>query len=310
MAEICTCAGTSYGNTGVDGCATIGKTPYNIIVMPKYSASGVENVIDLTSATIGDMIKTKCLATTPATSRLFPLPFAENFQITKSETIYETGPSGNKYKIKDGIRSYAFELVDKNASVRLLENLKKFGCSEMVYFVVDIEGKIEGWKSSGTSTDLHGFPMSTSTWNAILSYATDTTVQKLMVSFDQSQYFNDGSIYYLTPNDLGYSATELKGLVSATATVGTITTTGATVTIKKGSTDAVSTGVPIVGLLVPNFTLFNVTTNTAVTITSISSPVLGNYELSYTAIAGANNFKLTVNAIGYDIPAVNYADPA
>lgn len=310
MAEICTCAGTSYGNTGVDGCATIGKTPYNIIIMPKYSASGVENVIDLTSATIGDLIKTKCLATTPATSRLFPLPFAENFQITKSETVYETGPSGNKYKIKDGIRSYAFELVDKNASVRLLENLKKFGCSEMVYFVVDIEGKIEGWKSSGTSTDLHGFPMSTSTWNAILSYATDTTVQKLMVSFDQSQYFNDGSIYYLTPNDLGYSATDLKGLVSATATVGTITTTGATVTIKKGSTDAVSTGVPIVGLLVPNFTLFNVTTNTPVTITSISSPVLGNYELSYTAIAGANNFRLTVNAIGYDIPAVNYADPA
>jgi hypothetical protein len=310
MAEICTCAGTSYGNTGVDGCATIGKTPYNIIIMPKYSALGVENVIDLVSPTIGADLKTKCLAVTPATSRLFPLPFAENFQITKSETIYETGPSGNKYKIKDGIRSYAFELVDKNASVRLLENLKKFGCSEMVYFVVDIEGKIEGWKSSGTSTDLHGFPMSTSTWNAILSYATDTTVQKLMVSFDQSQYFNDGSIYYLTPNDLGYSATELKGLVSATATVGTITTTGATATVKKGSTDAVSTGVAIVGLLQTNFTLYNLTTSTAVTITAVNETSAGVYAISYAAITGANSFRLTTTAIGYDIPVVIYADPA
>ena len=310
MAEICTCAGTSYGNTGVDGCGTIGKTPYNIIIMPKYSALGVENVIDLVSPTIGADLKTKCLAVTPATSRLFPLPFAENFQITKSETIYETGPSGNKYKIKDGIRSYAFELVDKNASVRLLENLKKFGCSEMVYFVVDIEGKIEGWKSSGTSTDLHGFPMSTSTWNAILTYATDTTVQKLMVSFDQSQYFNDGSIYYLTPNDLGYSATDLKGLVSATATVGTITTTGAVATIKKGSTDAVSTGVPIVGLLQTNFALYNITTSTAVTITAVNETSAGVYAISYVAIAGANSFRLTATAIGYDIPVVVYADPS
>jgi hypothetical protein len=309
MANICTCAGTSYGNTGVDGCATIGKTPYNIIVMPKYGANGAENVIDLTSTTLGDDIKELCNAVTVPQSRLYPLPFAENFQITKSETVYETGPSGNKYKIKDGIRSYAFELVDKNASVRLLENLSQFGCSDMVYFVVDIEGKIEGWKSEGTSTDLHGFPMSNSTWNTILMYATDTTVQKLMVSFDQSQYFNDGSIYYLTPNDLGYSATELKGLVSATATVGTITANSAIVTVKKGSTDAVSTGSPIVGLIDTNFTLFNVTTNTAVTVTGCSSTTPGVYEISYVAIAGANNFKLTVNAIGYDIPAVNYADP-
>ena len=310
MAEICTCAGTSYGNTGVDGCATIGKTPYNIIVMPKYAVDGSENVIDLTSVTLGQDIKDLCNAVTVPQSRLYPLPFAENFQITKSETIYETGPSGNKYKIKDGIRSYAFELVDKNASVRLLENLTKFGCSDMVYFVVDIEGKIEGWKSEGTSTDLHGFPMSNSTWNAILTYATDTTVQKLMVSFDQSQYFNDGSIYYLTPNDLGYSATELKGLVSATATVGSITTTGAVVTVKKGSTDAVSTGVPIVGLLQTNFALYNVTTSTAVTITAVNETSAGVYAISYVAIAGANSFRLTATAIGYDIPAVIYADPA
>lgn len=310
MAEICTCAGTSYGNTGVDGCATIGKTPYNIIAMPKYASTGLENVIDLTSVTLGQDVKDLCNATTVPQSRLYPLPFAENFQITKSETIYETGPSGNKYKIKDGIRSYAFELVDKNASVRMLEQLQKFGCSEMVYFVVDIEGKIEGWKSSEASTDLHGFPMSNSTWNAILSYATDTTVQKLMISFDQSQYFNDGSIYYLTPNDLGYSATELKGLVSATATASNITTTGVKITVKKGSTDAVSGGSPIVGLLVANFTLTNLTTNTPVVITSVVESPNGTYALSYTAVTGTHNFKVETSAIGYDVASVTYVDPA
>lgn len=310
MSDICTCAGTAYGNTGVDNCEVVGKVPHNIIIMPKYGVTGAENTIDLTSLTIGQDIKTKCLATTVATSRMFPLPFAENFQITKSETVYETGPSGNKYKIKDGIRSFAFDLVDKNGSVRMLSQLKQFGCSDLVYFVVDIEGKIEGWKDSQNETVMHGFPMSNSTWNAILNYATDTTVQKIMVSFDQSQYFNDGSIYYLTPTDLGYSATELKGLLSAAMTTSLITTTGVTVTVKKSNTNAVGTGTPIVGLLSTNFALLNQTASTAVTITAVTETAPGVYALTYVAVTGTHTFKLSANAIGYDIPAVTYVDPA
>jgi hypothetical protein len=310
MSEICTCAGTAYGNTGVDNCEVVGKVPHNIIIMPKYGATGAENVIDLTSVTIGQDIKDLCLASTAHTSRMFPLPFAENFQITKSETVYETGPSGNKYKIKDGIRSFAFDLVDKNGSVRMLSQLKQFGCSDLVYFVVDIEGKIEGWKSGQNSTDLHGFPMSNSTWNAILTYATDTTVQKVMVSFDQSQYFNDGSIYYLTPTDLGYSATELKGLLSANMVTSAITTTGVTVTVKKANSIAVGTGSPIVGLLLANFTLVNQTTGLPVTITAVNETANGVYALTYAAVTGTHTFKLSATAIGYDIPTVSYVDPA
>lgn len=310
MSENCTCAGTAYGNTGVDNCEVVGKVPHNIIIMPKYGATGAENFINLTSSTIGDDVKEKCTAETVGTSRLFPLPFAENFQITKSETVYETGPSGNKYKIKDGIRSFAFDLVDKNGSVRMLSQLKQFGCSDLVYYVVDIEGKIEGWKSSQDSNELKGFPMSNSTWNAILNYATDTTVQKIMVSFDQSQYFNDGSIYYLTPTDLGYSATELKGLLTANIENPFITTTSVTISVKKANTNAVGTGTPIVGLVLANFSLFNQNTSSAVTITGCNELSPGNYLLNYAAITGANTFKLTATATGYDIPVLTYEDPA
>jgi hypothetical protein len=241
---------------------------------------------------------------------MFPLPFAENFQITKSETVYETGPSGNKYKIKDGIRSFAFDLVDKNGSVRMLSQLKKFGCSDLVYFIVDIEGKIEGWKASQDEEVMHGFPMSNSTWNAILNYATDTTVQKIMVSFDQSQYFNDGQIYYLTPTDLGFSGTELKGLLSAAMTIGTITTTSVIVTVKKSNTNAVGTGTPIVGLLSNQFSIVNATTSAAVNITSATETAPGVYTLTYAAVVGTHTFKMNLSATGYDIPQITYVDPS
>jgi hypothetical protein len=208
------------------------------------------------------------------------------------------------------MRTFAFDLVDKNGSVRMLSQLKKFGCTDLVYFVVDIEGKIEGWKSSQDSTEFHGFPMSNSTWNAILNYATDTTVQKVMVSFDQSQYFNDGTIYYLTPTDLGYSATNLKGLLSAKIVASNITTTSVTATITKANTNAVGTGTPIVGLVQADFTLTNTATNTPLTISAVNEASPGVYTVTYLAVTGTSTFKLEAVAVGYEIESVTYVDPA
>lgn len=309
MSQECDCAGTAYGNMGADNCPVIGKVPHNIIVMNRYAADGTLNRIDLTSGTVGADIQAMILTTTVAQNRLFPFPFAENFVITKSETVYETATSGNKYKIKDGIRSFSFELNDKLSSTRMLEQAKKFGCTALSYFVVDIEGKIEGYKESATGTELFPIPMAQSTYNAILQYATDTTVQKILLDFDQSQYFNDGSIYYLTATDLGYSATTLVGLKAASVVVSSITATGATFTVTKPSGSALTTSY-VTGLLTANFAVYDVTGAAPVPILTITEASSGVYAVTYADVVGANSFRVTVTATGYDVPAVLYADPA
>jgi len=310
MSQECDCAGTAYGNMGADNCPVIGKVPHNIIVMNRYAADGTLNRIDLTSGTVGADIQAMILTTTVAQNRLFPFPFAENFVITKSETVYETATSGNKYKIKDGIRSFSFELNDKLSSTRMLEQANKFGCTALSYFVVDIEGKIEGYKESAAGTELFPIPMSQSTYNAILMYATDTTVQKIAIDFDQSQYFNDGSIYYLTATDLGYSATTLVGLKSVdTPVVSAITTTSATFTITRPGGSALETTF-LKQLLVGNFSIIDLSTGVAIPggITGFSETSQGVYVLSYTAIVGTPILRMVTTATGYDVPSVEYLD--
>lgn len=310
MSEFCTC-GVSYGETGLDGCPVIGKTPHNVIIVPRYAEDGTLNKINTNSATLGADIQALCQFTTPAQERLYPLPFGENFVITKSDTVYETGPSGNKYKIKEGIRTIAFELWDKSASVRMLAELKKFGCSQLAYYIVDIEGKLEGYKNNVSDADFYPYPMETSTYNAILMYATDSAVQKIMLSFDQTQYFNDGKIYYLTPSDLGYSATELKGLVPINSVVSNITTTGVEVALSKPAYSAIfANATPLTGLLLAQFSLYDVTGGAPVAITGVTEGPDGTYTLTYSAVAGQNDFELTIAANGYAIPVISYVDPA
>lgn len=310
MSEFCTC-GISYGETGLDGCPVVGRTPHNVIIVPRYAEDGSLNKIDTSSPTLGADIQALTQFSTPAQERLYPLPFGENFTITKSETIYETGPSGNKYKIKEGIRSIAFELWDKASSVRMLAELKKFGCSQLSYYIVDIEGKLEGYKDSVDDNDFYPYPMETSTYNTILMYATDSAVQKIMLSFDQTQYFNDGKIYYLLPSDLGYSATELKGLVPINSVVSNITTTGVDVTLTKPAYSAIfANATPLSGLILAQFSLFDVTNASPVAITGLTEAPDGTYSLTYVAVAGTNDFELSIAANSYAIPVISYVDPA
>lgn len=309
MSDVCECAGTSYGNMGPENCPVIGKTPHNIILMFRYAEDGTLNKFDLTTGTVGADIQAAILNTTTAQNRIYPMPFAESFNITKGETVYETKPSNNKYKIKPGIRSFSMELTDKNASVRMLEQVKKFGCSALSYFIVDIEGKIEGYKPTADSTDFYPIPMSQSTFDAILNYATDTTVQTIGVMFDQSQYFNDGSLYYLTPSDLGYSATELVGLKSGTVVASTPTTTSVVLTVTKPSGSALTPS-PIVGLTDTNFAIYDVTGAANVPVLTATETADGVYTITYAAVTGENKFRATVTATGYDIPVTTYADPA
>jgi hypothetical protein len=308
MSEICTC-GIAYGETGLDNCPVIGKTPHNVIIVPRYKADGTLNSIDSSSVTLGaDILALTQYATTPQ-ERLYPIAFGENFTMPITETVYATAPSGNKFKIKDGIRSVMFELWDKSASVRMLSELKKFGCSTLSYYLVDIEGKIEGYKNAAGDAEFYPFPMSTSTYNALLNYATDADVQKIMVSFDREQYFNDAKIYYLTQADLGYSATELKGLVPIGITATLPTTTSVTVTLTKPQYSA-ATSAPLVGLLAANFSIENTATNANVPVLTCTESSDGVYVLTYAAVTGTSTFEVTTTVTGYAVPVVSYIDPS
>lgn len=309
MSQICVCGGR-LGATGIGNCVIQFFTTHNYMLMPTYKEDGTKNYIDISDpTTLGDDIIALTQASTPMLERLFPLPFAESIDRTKTDTTFETPPSGNMYRVQDGLRQNTMEFMAENASFAFARELSEFGCTKMSYFANDTSGTIEGYVDPAFPTRFYPLPMMKGSFDEMYMYATDTTVQKLKLKFNLQRNFNEDNIYYITANDLGYSATELVGLIPASIAASSITTTGATFTVTENGNNALSQK-PIEGLLIGAFDLVNKDDGSTVTLTGITEGVPGVYAGTYVAISGAHTFEITATAPGYDVAPKEYADPA
>lgn len=307
--EACTCGGR-LGNTGIDNCVIEFKATNNFILIPTYDGSNVKNFIDISDpTTLGDDVLAKTQATTDALERLYPLPFAENITREKTERITETPASGNIYNVQDGLRQNHMEFFGQNASFSFMRELKLFGCTQLSYYSVDIAGTLEGYVDDSEPTKFYPLPMMNNSFYQMYAYATDTTIQKLMLDFNQKRNFDESQIYYLTASDLGYPATDLVGLIPITITASDVTTTGVTLTVLRPSQSAVSTK-PFTGLVAGDFEIHDVTGSASVTITGSTEVSDGVYELTYADVPGANEFTATATKAGFAFDTAEYGDPS
>lgn len=309
MSNICVCGGR-LGATGIGNCVIQFFTTHNYILMPLYKEDGTKNYIDISNpATLGATVLSLTTTATPMLERLYPLPFAEDVERPKTDTTFDTPPSGNMYRAQEGLRQNVMQFYAQNASFAFARELKEFGCTKMGYFSTDINGTLEGYLDDNDPTKFYPLPMMQGSFDQMYMYATDTTVQKLRLQFNLQRSFDETNIYYITANDLGYPATDLVGLVPASIAVSDITTTGATFTVTENGNNALSQK-PIEGLLLADFDLVNQTDGSTVTLTGITEGLPGVYAGTYTAIVGAHTFEVTATAPGYDVAPEEYADPA
>jgi len=308
MSQNCSCGGR-LGATGVDNCVILFGTTHNFILVPTYKADGTRNFIDISSPTLGADIQSMVSINTPMLERLYPLSFAENITRAKTDRVLETAPSGNIYNVQDGLRQNHMEFYGDSGTVRGLEQLQKFGCTQMSYYSVDINGTLEGVLESDGSNEFYPFPIMDNSYFAQFEYATDTTINKLMLDFNLQRNFDESTIYYLTKADLGFSATSLKGLIPCTMTVSNITTTGVTVKVGKNNGSALAFK-PLSGMLGGDFALYDNTGVAIVPILGSTEVNPGEYALTYADVLGANEFTLSAVVMGHDIQDVTYQDPA
>ncbi len=307
----CTCGGR-LGNTGIDNCVIEFFTTNNFILMPTYKADGTKNYIDISDpSTVGAAVLAATQVTTTALERLYPLPFAENVTREKSDRTTETPASGNIYNVQDGLRQNHMEFFGQNAHFRFLGELNRFGCTQLSYYAVDVNGTLEGYVDEDEPTKFYPIPMMKNSFYAMYQYATDTTIQKLMLDFNQKRNFDESQIYYLTSSDLGYPATDLVGLIPCVITVDntSITTTGVTVAVNRPTQSAV-TNKPLVGLVAGDFTITDQTNVANVPVLSCTETSDGVYDLTYAAVSGAATFEVAAVKAGFDILSDTYADPS
>lgn len=217
----CDCnAGLS--NTGRPGCVPIWSVTSSLIVVPLYANDGTRNGIDLTTSV---PVWSDLVNEADASKRWFPLPAFENVELPKADSQFEEAPSGRMAFLRQGKRSFTGELWQEDSTPTFLGKLEKSRCVDFGVYVVDVNGNLIGSKEGDY---LYPIPVDNASWNPTFMFATDSTVQKIVLGFDFDRLFNDSTMYMITVDEASQDFTALNGLIDVNLANAAATTTEVT----------------------------------------------------------------------------------
>jgi len=290
MALGCNC-NMGLSNTGRPNCVPIQSVTSKMIMVPLKDSTGADNYIDLSSAlpTWSDLINEA-----DASKRWFPLPVFENVDLPKADSTFDEANSGRMVFIRQGKRSFAGELWAEDSSPTLLGKLQNNRCVDFGVYLIDVNGNLVGSK---VGEGLYPIPVDNPSFDPKLMFATDTTVQKIMVSFDFDRLFDESTMYMITPTEAGVNFNTLEGLIDVNVTNAVKTSTTLTFDAVLDYGTALNP-IKFIGAVSADFDLQNLTTGLAVTVTAVENTD-GNYTLTYTAPTTGNSMELTIAKTGF-----------
>jgi len=316
----CNCGDVKFPNMGRPNCVIEQKTMAMPWFRSKFKKDGTKNYIDVNAdpstildsngaagnyATLGDYVKD--LAQNPnwdASERLYPLPRVEGATFERTETVFETAPSTKKYKIDGvgGVRTMAFQLWAKDAVNQLYRELKTVGCNDLEFYLIDIASTVWGIMDDPSTGLVRGYDLSAETFDVFKDYATDTTVQKLNVSVDFDNEECEENSYAITADELGFKATQIKGLQSASIVADNTDLSTIVATVSTGFLTAQNPG-KVVGMLDAAFIVEDLAApGVPLAHTGTVENPDGTYTISMTvALTATNTYIIKASATGYDI---------
>jgi hypothetical protein len=278
-------------NTGRPNCVPIQSVTSKMIMVPLKDSTGADNFIDLSSAlpTWSTLINEA-----DASKRWFPLPVFENVELPKADSTFDEANSGRMVFIRQGKRSFSGELWADDSSPTLLGKLQNNRCVDFGVYLIDVNGNLVGSK---VGEGLYPIPVDNPSFDPKLMFATDTTVQKIMVAFDFDRLFDESTMYMITPTEAGVNFNSLEGLIDVNVANAVKTTTTLTFDAVLDYGTALNP-IKFIGAVSADFDLLNETTGLAVAVTSVENTD-GNYTLTFTAPTTGNAMELTIAKTGF-----------
>lgn len=291
----CDCnAGLS--NTGVPSCVPVQGITSSLILVPLTANDGTKNGIDLSASipTWSDYVNEA-----DASKRWFPLPKFENVELPKADSLFEEANSGRKAYLRQGVRSFTGELWQDDSTPTFLGKLQASRCVQFGIYIVDVEGDLIGSEVNGF---LYPIPVDNDSWDPKFMFATDATVQKIMLGFDFYRLFDESTMKMITAEESGIDFNSLEGLLDVELTVASASTTAINVTANLDYGTAYNPILYKGATASADWKLENTDAGTVVTIDAVTEGPDGTYVVDYTTagLASGVNLKLSVAKTGFD----------
>jgi hypothetical protein len=291
---------------GRDKCAIEMRVVAFPIFFPRFKGDGTRNTIDLASATLGADIQALISASTATLERLYPFPRVEEPKWSRTDTVFETASSTQKYKVfgLGGVYTFAFQTWGKDASFQQMREALNFGCSDLDMLLATVDGNLWGIKDSRTDTILRGYELNTETYDSYVEFANATTVAKGMFSVDLDNVECVENSYAILPDEMistgGVKSTSLSPIVGAYQTATAVTNTTCQTIVFTGGGSA-GNATDITALVVGDFTVENTDVPAGNTAVSLVESPSGTYVITTSAMTATENYKVTCTKAGYDI---------
>lgn len=299
----CSCK-YSLSNTGAPNCTPIQGVIKKLIIVPLKASDGSDNYIDL-SATLDEAYFSDLINEADKSKRWYPTPEMKNVTSEKAESIFEEFEDGSRDFIKDGVRSF-LGLMPKQ-SPQLLAQLQNWRCAKFGVFIVDNNRAIIG--AEREEGKLFPIVVENASWNPVLMFGTDTSIQKIQLGFNFDVDEQDGDLRMIEYAEISpVNPLSFEGLLDVNNVVSNISTTGFDVKYTTIYGSALEKE-PVEGLLLADFSLFNVTDNLSVAITSVTEILAGKYTLVFPAQTSGDSLRLSVSKDGYDFKVASALVP-
>ena len=291
MAIGCNCE-MGLSNTGRPNCLPLQSVTSKLILVPLQDNAGAYNGINLTGAlpTWANLVND-----TDPSQRWYPLPAFENVELPKAETVFEEANSGRMAYLRQGKRSFSGELWAYDSTPQFLGKLASGRCVDFGVFIVDINGSLIGAK---VGTNLRPIPVDNQSWNPTLMFATDSTVQKIMLAFDWNRYFDESTLWMVTADEASQNFNDLKGLLDVNL-INPIQVANTSITVDATFDYGTALNpLKFKGALLADFDLYDNTNAAPFVITAVSEPNDGEYVVLASFVTG-DSYTLSVSKAGF-----------
>ena len=286
---------------GQPGCYQTMGYPVKIGFQDVKDSSGASNGIAATD-TLNDAFISALINNSDTSKRLMLTPSVVNFTGNREEMLTYTANNVN-YKASEGNRPVQFEIIE-GATPQLLGELKKLECRNIMFYGITDESQLTG--NGKDENLLRGYKIEKGTFDARFVGNQREDTARIVVSFVISIVEKDEDAAFiaydadstadgiLTVDLLSY--VDLIPVVMGAAS--SITTTGFVSkidTIYGAKFDAAVFS----GGVLADFTLYNETTASSVTITSVTEAPDGTYTFVIPAQTSADVLTLTFAKTGF-----------
>lgn len=236
-----------------------------------------------------------------SSKRWYPIGTFTNVTDERADPVTESFSDGSSSLVQQGVRAFNGWLV--GYAPNYIDQLDSFGCNEFGVFSVDPCGNLVGSVSSDGEF-LNPIRVNQGSWNpGQYVKGSDTLAAKVSLSFEFSQLEVDKTLKQILATEMTADLVSITGLRDVDAEVSGASVTGFTAVLTLPYDDF-QTPIPMEGLLIGDFILFNDTDQLAVTITTVTEGPAGTYIFVIPSQTAADVLTLTIDRTakpGFDL---------